>query len=212
MTKPPSHKPVPAGRKISRSESELWQKDTGNVEPLAPDGALDSGPVSGPSADTAPESDGVLDDAPDGVPEEDGPPEKKARPARPAVAPPPLPAAGRGDPDLTHGRAAGLDRRTQTRMRRGQIDIEARIDLHGMTQEQAHRALNAFLKGSRDADRRAVLVITGKGRGSGEGVLRDAVPRWLNEASSRQMIRAFSHAAPRDGGEGALYVLLKRRK
>ncbi len=65
---------------------------------------------------------------------------------------------------------------------------------------------------SRDADRRRVLVITGKGRDFGEGVLRDAVPRWLNEDSIRPMIRAFSHAAPKHGGEGALYVLLKRRK
>ncbi len=208
MTKPPAPKPVPAGRKISRSENELWQKVTGDVEPLVPDGGPDGGPASGPSADTAPESDGVPDDAP----EEGGPAKEKTARPRPAVPPPPLPAAGRGDPDLTHGRAPGLDRRTQTRMRRGQIDIEARIDLHGLTQEQAHRALHAFLLGSRDAGRRAVMVITGKGRGSGEGVLRDAVPRWLNEASIRPMIRAFSHAAPKDGGEGALYVLLKRRK
>ena len=159
---------------------------------------------------------------PDGGPEDDlndgGPAGKKAAGPKPAVRPPPLPmglpaaTGGGGDPDLTHGRAPGLDRRTQTRMRRGQIDIEARIDLHGMTQEQAHRALHAFLLGSREAGRRAVLVITGKGRHSGEGVLRDAVPRWLNEDSIRPMIRAFSHAAPKHGGQGALYVLLKRRK
>ena len=97
-------------------------------------------------------------------------------------------------------------------IKRGRLPIDDRIDLHGMTQEQAHRALHAFLLGSREAGRRAVLVITGKGRHSGEGVLRDAVPRWLNEDSIRPMIRAFSHAAPKDGGQGALYVLLKRRK
>ncbi len=208
MTKPPAPKPDPAGRKISRAENDLWQQVTGDVKPLAPDEAPDGDPASGPFQDTALES----ESGPEESPEDSGLPKKKAARPRPAVAPP-LPAGiGSGDPDLTHGRAAGLDRRTQTRMRRGQIDIEARIDLHGMTQEQAHRALHAFLLGSRDADRRAVLVITGKGRGSGEGVLRDAVPRWLNEDSIRPMIRAFSHAAPKHGGEGALYVLLKRRK
>ena len=220
MTKPPAPKPGPAGRKISRAENELWRQVTGDMEPLVPDGAPDGGPdgghASGPSADTSPESDSGPED---GGQEDGGPAKKKAAGIKPAIAPPSLPVGlpaatggGRGDPDLTHGRAPGLDRRTQTRMRRGQIDIEARIDLHGMTQEQAHRALHAFLKGSRDADRRAVLVITGKGRGSGEGVLRDAVPRWLNEDSIRPMIRAFSHAAPKHGGQGALYVLLKRRK
>ena len=85
------------------------------------------------------------------------------------------------------------------------------MDLHGMTQDQAHRALNAFLQASQDAGRRTVLVITGKGAG-GEGVLRAAVPRWLNEGAARGMVHAFSHAAPKDGGEGALYIMLKRRK
>jgi DNA-nicking Smr family endonuclease len=100
-------------------------------------------------------------------------------------------------------------------MKRGQMDIEATLDLHGMTQEQAHRALGGFLSGSQSAGKQTVRVITGKGgkdTGSGRGVLRDAVPRWLNEGPNRRMIKAFSHAAPKHGGEGALYVLLKRLK
>ena len=88
---------------------------------------------------------------------------------------------------------------------------EATIDLHGLTRTEAHRALNAFLEGAQEAGRRSVLVITGKGS-RGEGVLRDSVPHWLNAEPNRRMIRAFSHAAPKDGGQGALYVLLKRRK
>jgi len=104
-----------------------------------------------------------------------------------------------------------LDWRTRTRLRRGQVDIDATIDLHGLTQTEAHRALNVFLQGAQDAGRRSVLVITGKGS-RGEGVLRDSVPNWLNAEPNRRMIRAFSHAAPKDGGLGALYVLLKRRK
>ncbi len=94
------------------------------------------------------------------------------------------------------------------------MDIEATLDLHGMTQAEAHRALGAFLHGSQSAGKRTVRVITGKGGGkslgSGRGVLRDSVPRWLNEGPNRRMIRGFSFAAPKDGGEGALYVLLKR--
>ena len=137
-----------------------------------------------------------------------------ATPRRPP-SPPPPPAPERAEPDLVHGKAPGLDRRSQTKMRRGQVDIEARIDLHGMTQGQAHRALGGFLQEAQAAGRRTVLVITGKGRGKeggGDGVLRNAVPKWLNETSNREMIRGFSHAAPKHGGAGALYVLLKRQK
>jgi len=113
-----------------------------------------------------------------------------------------------------HGQAPGLDKRTQMRLRRGQVVIEARLDLHGMTQSQAYDGVCRFLESARKNGRRAVLVITGKGlRRDGQfGVLRSAVPRWLNEPPLRDWIKAFDYAAPRDGGEGALYVLLRRRK
>ena len=140
--------------------------------------------------------------------DETAPPPPPSPPKAKSKAPtPPSPL----EPDLSHGEAPGLDRRMQTKMRRGQVDIEARIDLHGMTQAQAHRELGGFLFDQQAIGRRSVLVITGKGAG-GEGVLREAVPRWLNEGDNRRMVRAFSHAAPKDGGEGALYVLLKRLK
>ena len=137
--------------------------------------------------------------------------------SNPKIFPPPYFGTGHrenpapAEPELRHGEAPGLDKRTRTRLRRGQVDIEATIDLHGLTRTEAHRALNAFLEGSQNAGRRSVLVITGKGS-RGEGVLRDSVPHWLNAEPNRRMIRAFSHAAPKDGGQGALYVLLKRRK
>ncbi len=89
--------------------------------------------------------------------------------------------------------------------------IEARLDLHGMTQAEAHGRLVAFVEGHQAAGRRCVLVVTGKGTWREEGgVLRDAVPRWLNEPGLRPRILSFSHAQPKDGGEGALYILLKR--
>ena len=113
-----------------------------------------------------------------------------------------------------HGEAPGLDRRTKTRLRRGQVSIEARIDLHGLTQPEAHAQLLRFLESAFEKGVRSVLVITGKGlRANGKiGVLRSSVPRWLNQKPARDWIRAFDHAANRDGGDGALYVLLRRRK
>ncbi len=115
---------------------------------------------------------------------------------------------------LRHGAAPGLDRRTQMRLKRGQVEIEARIDLHGLGREEAHRALDGFIEASCAAGRRAVLVITGKGARTGErvGVLREAVPKWLNERPFRARVKAFSHAARHHGGEGALYVLLKKKR
>ncbi len=147
---------------------------------------------------------------------ENGPPPKRARqyitnPVRPATEAAPRP---RPD-DLGHGTAAGVDKRTNQRLIRGKTPIEGRLDLHGHTKETAHRALDAFIKGSFAAGRRCVIVITGKGvrLESGEiGVLRQAVPQWLNGPALRPMVLAYSHATPKDGGEGALYVLLKRKR
>ena len=116
-------------------------------------------------------------------------------------------------PALTHDAAPGLDRRSVERLRGGELRIEARLDLHGMTQGEAHRALGDFVAHAHRAGLRCVLVITGKGgRGSGDGVLRAAVPRWLNEAPNRAALLAFAPAQPRDGGTGALYLLLRRQR
>jgi DNA-nicking Smr family endonuclease len=144
-------------------------------------------------------------------------------PGREAAASPPrahtLPApaeAGRavqpdGLPALD--RFSGIDRANAERLKRGFHPIEARLDLHGMTQAEAHRALAAFVRQSHDAGRRCVLVITGRGFGPiGPGVLKLAVPRWLEDAALRRRILAIAPAQPRDGGAGALYVLLRRHR
>jgi DNA-nicking Smr family endonuclease len=104
----------------------------------------------------------------------------------------------------------GLDRRSAQRLRRGQTAIEARLDLHGMTQDEAHRALTRFIAASHAAGRRALLIITGKGTREGEGVLHRSVPRWLAESQCRPFVLAVERAQPRHGGDGALYVLLRR--
>ena len=114
-------------------------------------------------------------------------------------------------PELGHGVAPGLDKRSLIRLRKGQLRIDGRLDLHGFTQVEARHRLAAFLAASVAADRRCVLVITGKGS-RGDGILRQEVPRWLNESDNRACVIGFCHAIPPDGGEGALYVLLRRRR
>jgi DNA-nicking Smr family endonuclease len=120
---------------------------------------------------------------------------------------------------LSHGAAPGVDRRTAERLRRGQIEPEAEIDLHGHRIADARRALAAFLEAASNQGLRSVLVITGKGLRSGleEGVmprelLRDQVPAWLNEPANRARVLAFTYAQPRHGGRGALYVLLRKKR
>lgn len=144
-----------------------------------------------------------------------------AEPVATSLAPPPtarpstgLPRPGRPAlPPLTPGSIANIDRRTGDRFRRGHLAIDGRIDLHGMTQAQAHGALAAFVHRSWSEGKRCVLVITGKGTFTGgPGVLRQAVPGWLADARLRPMVLAIQPAQPRDGGDGALYVLIRRRR
>ncbi len=126
-------------------------------------------------------------------------------------AAPPRPTAL---PQLEVGRPAGLDKRNAARLRRGKLPIEGRIDLHGLTQARAHSVLLGFVARAHELGQRCVLVITGKGTrpDGGVGVLRASVPRWLNEAPMRERVLAVTNATPGDGGEGAFYVLLRRKR
>jgi DNA-nicking Smr family endonuclease len=97
--------------------------------------------------------------------------------------------------------------------------IDGRLDLHGLTQAEAHDRLSGFVKAAQARGKRVLLVITGKGykapnsqHGGESGVLRRAVPRWLNAPDLRPLVLAIHAAQPRHGGEGALYVLLKRNR
>ncbi len=111
------------------------------------------------------------------------------------------------------GRVAGVDKRTDEKVRKGRMGIDGRIDLHGMTQSEAHHALSGFIRRSHIMGRRMVLVITGKGQmPRGEGVLRLSVPRWLREADVGPLVLSVHQAQPQHGGGGAYYVLLKRRR
>jgi len=109
---------------------------------------------------------------------------------------------------LAHGQSAGLDKRQAERLKKGRLAVEAKLDLHGQSQQEAHRALSAFIEGQWSVGRRCVLVVTGKGK----GILQSAVPHWLNQPPVNQRILSFTYAQQKDGGTGALYVLLKRHK
>jgi DNA-nicking Smr family endonuclease len=118
-----------------------------------------------------------------------------------------LPAPSPGSGGAPGRGQAGLDRRSAQRLKRGEMPIAARLDLHGMTQDEAHRALHRFIIHSAGAKRRNLLVITGK-----SGILHSAVPRWLDEPELRAVVLARAPAQPKDGGTGALYVLLRRQR
>lgn len=141
-------------------------------------------------------------------------PAAKAAPARLAKPTPPPPAVA-PRPKLAAPPLAPLERRLKQKVARGVAAIDARIDLHGMTQERAHRALIRFLRKAQAEEARLVLVITGKGRAaapdaSERGVLRRAVPQWLALPEFRALVIGFETAHTGHGGEGALYVRVRR--
>lgn len=178
-------------RNVTAEERRLWHLVMRGTDPMPGREPVPDEPPPAPVLDVA---------APTPEPHPSGaPPRPPAATARPAPAP--------LQPGLIHG----VDRRTAERLRRGRLEIDGRIDLHGMTQETAHAALAGFVHRAWADGRRCVLVITGKGRG-GDGVLRRAVPRWLAEPALARMVLALQPAQPMHGGEGALYVLVKRRR
>ncbi len=115
----------------------------------------------------------------------------------------------------------GVNGATDDRLRRGQMEPDARIDLHGMTQGSAHRTLFAWLAAAHARGHRLVLVVTGKGNPKNDenaawmmsehGVLKQMVPRWLNEPELAALIAHTRPAHAKHGGEGALYVYLRKR-
>lgn len=173
-----------SGRK-QEDESAVWRLVTADVTPLR-----------GRNRPVAP-----------ATPVKTTPRAKSEKPKHAAVST--APALVRKAPEpLKLGSVAGVDRRTAERLRRGRLPIDARLDLHGHTRETAHQVLSGFLATACDTGRRTVLIVTGKG----QGVLKDAVPRWLNESPNRGRILLVAQAQPKDGGGGALYVLLRRRR
>jgi DNA-nicking Smr family endonuclease len=199
-----------AGDHLSAQERALWEHAARDLKPLKTKKARVHG-AQAAQAETpqrrAPHAEGMAAGAP----------------KPPAAGPATSPAAKAGPPPPL----AELDRRKARAIGSGRIEVEARIDLHGMRQSEAHVSLRRFLMRAHADGCRWVLVITGKGRSQrrrsdpddigygGEeerGVLRRSVPGWLAEPELRAIVVGFTPAAIRHGGEGALYVQLRRRE
>ncbi|RQH10271.1 Smr/MutS family protein [Bradyrhizobium sp. RP6] len=183
-------RPSPRRRALSEEERELWDLVSKHVKPLRK--------YRAPKAHAAPRA-------------ESSPAVTATRPAsspRPIAATPAPRVAKPSIPPL-----APLGKRERTKLSRGRSEIEARLDLHGMTQMRAHRALAGFLHRAHQDGLTFVLVITGKGRSGGEsGVLRRQVPEWLSLPEFRAFVVGFEEAAIGHGGEGALYVRIRRAR
>jgi DNA-nicking Smr family endonuclease len=150
-------------------------------------------------------------------------PESAEHPPPPAETAPPAPAPGaapqplRGPSPRQLPPLVGIERRFARALTRGSEPIDARLDLHGLRQAEAHQALRAFLHGAHAGGARIVLVITGKGGdaagiGEGRGILRRLVPLWLADPDLRRLVLGFEGAGRAHGGEGALYVRLRRKR
>ncbi len=106
-----------------------------------------------------------------------------------------------------------MEKPVKRKLTRGRLALEARIDLHGMFQSEAHAVLLDFLIRAHERGLRHVLVITGKGRSMGsDGALKRAVPMWFSKPEYRHLISSYEDASMNHGGEGALYVRLARRR
>ena len=151
-------------------------------------------------------------------------------------AAPPQPASPRktgaalrdpASPNSTPGARAPVDRSGEKRVRRGRVEVEARLDLHGMTASSARTALLRFLKRAREDGKRQVLVITGKGAGKRAldrrrlqpwdpgaapppGVLRRSFAAWMADPDFAQLASGYAEAHRRHGGSGAFYVMLRQ--
>lgn len=150
---------------------------------------------------------------------------RKHVPPAPSVQAP-LPKAATPKRTPSPGGTSGIDGRTADRLKRGLLEPQARLDLHGLNERSAHRALVTFLRAARVRKTRLVLVVTGKGEaGSREqderpfdlgldrrtrGVLREMTPRWLQEPGLAELIADTRPAHRRHGGAGALYVYLRK--
>lgn len=172
---------------LSPEDRRIWARVAGSVTPSKP---------KKPPRVTA----GAAVPDPPPAPHPKGP--VKPRPAPGWSAPALQPTRARGLPDE-------LEPRRQRRLSRERDPIEARIDLHGYGRFQAQDALTAFLLGAQSRGYRSVLVITGQGRRGG-GVIRASVHEWLQAPALRGVVSGFASAARHHGGEGALYVTIRR--
>ena len=192
----PTHPELPASsrrkRALSEEEHALWESVAKQIRPLRkkPRAAKAAAVLSDSGTDAV---------KPVAPPKPLSPAEMARAPKLPSAAPP----------------LAPLGRRERSQLSRGRKQIDARLDLHGMTQTRAHRALFGFLQRAHGEGLTFVLVITGKGKmgvESERGVLRRQVPQWLGQPEFRSLVVGFEEAHIGHGGEGALYVRIRRSR
>ena len=113
---------------------------------------------------------------------------------------------------LIEGDLRAMDKKTGQRFKSGAMQIDARLDLHGCTLDEAFEALKNFIYDQSRKNARCLLVVTGKGGMLGRGVLKAEMPVWMNSGEIRSLILSYTTARPKDGGDGAFYILLKRNR
>jgi DNA-nicking Smr family endonuclease len=187
LTPPPRRK-----RGLSEEERALWESVAKQVKPLRKRHRAVKPPTVAPDAEIS------VAPRPVALPKPLAPPKILTPPKQ---EPPPL---------------APIGRRERSQLSRGRKEIDARLDLHGMTQTRAHRMLLTFLQRAHSDGLTFVLVITGKGKVGGaeseRGVLRRQVPLWLSLPEFRSLVVGFEEAHIGHGGEGALYVRVRRSR
>jgi DNA-nicking Smr family endonuclease len=187
---PPIPDPPRRKRALSEEEHALWESVARQIKPLRKKPRAITAPAILPAVEAQAVAKAAVHPKPITVV---APPPKK--PVTPPLAP--------------------LGRRERSQLSKGRKEIEARLDLHGMTQARAHRALSGFLHRAHGEGLTFVLVITGKGKIGAEserGVLRRQVPQWLSQPEFRTLVVGFEEAHIGHGGAGALYVRIRRSR
>ncbi len=195
-------KPVRKKRSLHPEEEALWKQVKRTVQPVSSKRQnlkhwLDNEPLQNP----------ILTHAPARVEKAEAP-RKTPLPSRQFIAASYSPPVSLPSPIPKF--PSSIDDKTAKKLVKGKQAIDARIDLHGMTQDLAHRILQDFVVHQYHSGSKIILVITGKGR-MHEGILRNAVPRWLREQHLAEYVSAFRVSHIAHGGEGALYVRLRSK-
>lgn len=177
-----------ARRPLTREDKRLWTRVERTLDTVKPKSA-------------APEPEPVEPPSPKAPP-------RFVKPTRPSPSPPTVPADR--PRSVPHAAPHELEPRRLRRLSRERDPIDARIDLHGHGRFQAQDALTAFLLNAHARGCRAVLVVTGKGSRGGTGVIRASVADWVSQPPLRAVVSGVSPAHRRHGGEGAVYVTLRR--
>ncbi|MEM9999949.1 MAG: Smr/MutS family protein [Pseudomonadota bacterium] len=204
--------PKPPG--LSPHDHKLWQRVTKTVSPLkkreakadpeADDASWHAWLADNGFVDAEPAATPITHQAASALAKEPSP----AKSAKPTLKP-----KDTFKPSLAPKSVRELERPTHRKLAKGRLPIDATLDLHNLTQEQAHRMLLSFLSESRQRGRRHLLVITGKGSSqNSQGVLRTMLPIWISTPPLNQLVSGLKQASRDHGGEGAFYIRLKKQK